>query len=87
MNVYFRTVYFGTSKKNKLSFKYVYLHHVKPAIEPPTAHDKQGALAGATTWKAGTDKAKPRTPTSPPSPAHTGYRYKEGLMHCQLRNS
>ena len=64
----------------------VYLYHVKLAIEPPTPHDKQGALAGAATQKAGSDKTNPRTPTSPPSPAHTGYCNKQGLMHCQLRN-
>ena len=51
--------------KKKIGFKYVYLHHVKPAIEPPTPHDKQGALAGAATQKAGTDRTNPRTPTSP----------------------
>ena len=64
----------------------MHLHHVKPAIDPPTPHDKQGALAGAATHQAGSDKTNPRTPTSPPSPAHRGYHHKEGPMHCQLRN-
>ena len=62
----------------------MYLHHVKPADEQPTPHDKQGALA--TTHKAENDKVNPKTTTNPPCPAQTGYRYKESFMHCQIRN-